>query len=421
MSTPTLPLLDRLPREGEQYRFHFDMAKCIGCKCCVVACNEHNSNPADINWRRVGEVEGGIFPATQRLHLSMGCNHCAEPTCLAGCPVEAYTKDALTGIVDHSADLCIGCQYCVWNCSYDVPQYDAARGVVGKCDMCHSRINEGENPACANACPEGAIAIEIVDINQWRKHHPEADAPGMPLADHSLSTTRISQAPGAFADLQRVDLDRIEPEPSHWSLVFVLVLMQAAAGAILAGVSHWVAFALINIALSIAPLHLGRPLFAYRAWRGWRTSWLSREVIAFSLFAGAAALPDFRYGAAIIGLIATYCSARIYMVPARPSWNSNFTVFDFYGTVLALGPIFTMPWLAAFGLTSQLFLGIHRRRTSKLRIACSILALATLFVSPWICVVFAAAGELLGRARFFETATKNSVASTFLKPGGHRS
>ena len=166
MSTPTLPLLDRLPREGEQYRFHFDMAKCIGCKCCVVACNEHNSNPADINWRRVGEIEGGIFPATQRLHLSMGCNHCAEPTCLAGCPVEAYTKDVLTGIVDHSADLCIGCQYCTWNCSYGVPQYDAARGVVGKCDMCHSRINEGENPACANACPakENNTAI----TSTWR-------------------------------------------------------------------------------------------------------------------------------------------------------------------------------------------------------------------------------------------------------------
>ena len=38
---------------GEQYRFHFDMRKCIGCKCCVVACNEQNGNPAEINWRSV--------------------------------------------------------------------------------------------------------------------------------------------------------------------------------------------------------------------------------------------------------------------------------------------------------------------------------------------------------------------------------
>src|SRR5688500_12229891 len=41
---------------GEQYRFHFDMKKCIGCKCCVVACNEQNGNPASINWRRVGDI-----------------------------------------------------------------------------------------------------------------------------------------------------------------------------------------------------------------------------------------------------------------------------------------------------------------------------------------------------------------------------
>lgn len=106
---------------GEQYRFHFDMTKCIGCKCCVIACNEQNGNPAEINWRRVGEIEGGWYPDTQRLHLSMGCNHCIEPTCLAGCPVDAYSKDPVTGVVLHSPDICIGCQYCTWNCSYGVP------------------------------------------------------------------------------------------------------------------------------------------------------------------------------------------------------------------------------------------------------------------------------------------------------------
>src|SRR5688500_1634730 len=177
---------------GEQYRFHFDMKKCIGCKCCVVACNEQNGNPASINWRRVGDIEGGFFPDATRAYLSMGCNHCLEPTCLSGCPVDAYEKDPVTGIVRHSADACIGCQYCTWNCSYGVPQYNPERGVVGKCDMCHGRLEMGQSPACVNACPEGAIQIEIVNVADWRasvaavRQSAGVQSAGVPAGDHSL-------------------------------------------------------------------------------------------------------------------------------------------------------------------------------------------------------------------------------------------
>src|SRR5205814_4879484 len=129
----------------------------------LVACNEQNGNPADINWRRVGEIESGFYPNTQRFHLSMGCNHCLEPSCLIGCPVDAYTKDLVTGIVQHSPETCIGCQYCTWNCSYGVPQYNPERGVVGKCDMCYGRLTDDREPACVSACPESAIRIEIVN------------------------------------------------------------------------------------------------------------------------------------------------------------------------------------------------------------------------------------------------------------------
>ena len=80
-----------------------------------------------------------------------------------GCPVLAYEKDPETGIVRHLDDQCIGCQYCVLKCPYDVPKYSTELGIVRKCDMCHSRLAEGEAPACVQACPTEAIRITIVN------------------------------------------------------------------------------------------------------------------------------------------------------------------------------------------------------------------------------------------------------------------
>src|SRR6266566_3266557 len=87
---------------------------------------------------------------------------CLEPACMHGCPVGAYEKDALTGIVRHLDDQCIGCRYCMLTCPYEVPQYCVRKGIVRKCDMCADRLAESEAPACVQACPNEAIAIRIV-------------------------------------------------------------------------------------------------------------------------------------------------------------------------------------------------------------------------------------------------------------------
>ncbi len=335
---------------GEQYRFHFDMTRCIGCKCCVVACNEQNGNPAAIQWRRVGEVEGGHYPNTRRYHLSMGCNHCLEPSCMTGCPVEAYTKDTLTGIVLHDPEVCIGCQYCTWNCSYGVPQYNPERGVVGKCDLCHNRLSDGLAPACVAACPERAIQVEIVNVERWQNDYLAANAPGLPSADDSISSTRVTVPDDLPPDTGRVDTQVIHPEAPHWPLVFMLVLTQMSVGAFTslwlldaagAGSRLWVtalgSLAVGAMSLGASTLHLGRPVYAFRALRGLRRSWLSREVLGLSAFAAiasvfAAMLLVNAPGRAVVGLftaatgaLGVACSARIYMVPARPAWNGPST------------------------------------------------------------------------------------------------
>ena len=294
---PLAPMLipGRPLEPGEQYRFHFNMTKCIGCRSCEIACNEQNGNPAEIRWRRIGEIEGGAYPNTSRHYLSMGCNHCLDADCLKGCPVDAYTKDPVTGIVLHSADACIGCQYCVWNCPYSVPQFNEERGVVGKCDMCHGRLTDGLEPACVNACPEGAIEIEIVDMLAWRSDYALAESPGMPAAGHTISTTRITLPPDTATRLERVDAGRIAPEHPHFSLVFMTTLMQAVTGSLIVALFFHAAqplllaalLAITAVALNISVFHLGRPAYAWRALKMWRRSWLSREVLLFGLFFAA--------------------------------------------------------------------------------------------------------------------------------------
>lgn len=477
---PSAPLTPgRLPLPGEQYRFHLDMTQCIGCKCCVVACNEQNGNPAEIQWRRVGEIEGGVYPDTMRHYLSMGCNHCLEPTCMTGCPVNAYTKDPLTGIVLHSAERCIGCQYCTWNCSYGVPQFNPERGVVGKCDMCHGRLGEGREPACVAACPEEAIRIEIVDVARWRREYAaQANAPGLPGADDSMSTTRITLDPHLPADMGRVDVSRIQPQHPHWTLIFMTVFTQMAVGAAASlcamqsiagsGIARIPAagVALIALfALGSSTLHLGRPIYAFRALSMWRRSWLSREVLFFSLFESVAivyagllwmnARLSLAAGviAAVLGVVAVYASARLYLVAARPAWNSVHTVLEFFLSAAFAGPLlasllirhprFTLAHTAAgsaLALAIQhvvKFVWLRRSRAFELRAAgellrfrlfslfalrlCSLggaaLALTFLAGNPWARVLFLAAAiatELLGRYLFFVSVVPKSMAAPYL-------
>jgi DMSO reductase iron-sulfur subunit len=381
----------RTPAPGEQYRFHFDMTRCIGCKCCVVACNEQNGNPAAINWRRVGEIEGGWFPNATRSYLSMGCNHCVEPTCLSGCPVDAYSKDPVTGIVRHSADACIGCQYCTWNCSYGVPQYNADRGVVGKCDMCHGRVSLGQAPACVSACPEGAIAIEIVNIEEWRTAAATtAVSAGLPVEDASLSSTRITLPESLPPNAKPRDITHVRPEHPHWPLVVMTVLTQMSVGAFTTiwllqllgassrlGVAALASLLVAALALNASTLHLGRPIHAYRALRMWRRSWLSREVLLFTAFSGVASIYAaalwFGAGAAegvpdigsqvttavgaltvALGIAGVTASACIYRVASRPAWNTHLTLAQFNLTGTVLGPLFAM----AVGIGDRKWLAI---------------------------------------------------------------
>ncbi len=348
-------------QEGEQYRFHFDATVCVGCHCCEVACNEQNNNPADIKWRRVGEMEGGEFPAFSQLFNSMSCNHCIDPECLIGCPTNSYIKIEETGIVIHEDDSCIGCQYCTWNCPYGVPTYHEERNIVTKCHMCHERLDVGQTPACVQACPSGAIMIEPVNIKEWLEEEidTQANMPFLPDARITNSTTRYT-LPENMPQMQEVDEHILKPAHSEIPLVFMTVLTQISLGGFFVlflgdvmslfnlASANWIMALLVMLpaalGLPLSALHLGRPFLALTAMKNIKTSWLSREALALGVFTGLMSLVVALYFLEVsaflriliealtlsIGIYGIYAQSMIYRIKARPSWDRLTTNIKFF-------------------------------------------------------------------------------------------
>src|SRR6185503_12730736 len=147
--------------------------------------------------------------------------------------VNAYEKDAVTGIVRHLDDQCIGCQYCILKCPYDVPKYSSAKGIVRKCDMCHGRLAAGEAPACVASCPNHAIRITLVNQDQVRE---EAEAnlflPGAPEPGYTLPSTVYRTKRPLPRNLLPGDYYSVTRQHAHLPLVFMLVLTQMSVGAL---------------------------------------------------------------------------------------------------------------------------------------------------------------------------------------------
>ncbi len=181
-----------------------DVSKCMGCRGCQVACKQWNQLPATktkfsgtyqnppklsgTTWTLVNFIE----PAKSRtefdgdpqwLFRKQQCLHCADPACVKACPTGALTK-LDNGIVYINQAVCAGCKYCVEVCPFQTPKADHKTGTARKCWMCLDRVLNGLQPACATACPTGAVVFgdrkamlskakkRVVDL---KKQYPKSD------------------------------------------------------------------------------------------------------------------------------------------------------------------------------------------------------------------------------------------------------
>ena len=206
-----------LLKTPKKFGMVIDLDRCTGCCTCMVACMSENNIPfkedesnklKSITWMRVYKLSNGQpFPNTEMSYIPRPCMHCegkeeGYPPCVSVCPATATDYDSATGIVSQIYPRCFGCRYCMAGCPYHARYFNWAdpvwpegmtqflnpdvsprmRGVVEKCTFCFHRyqaakerayhegrreIGEEEyQPACAQACPSGAIIFG--DLNNPR-------------------------------------------------------------------------------------------------------------------------------------------------------------------------------------------------------------------------------------------------------------
>jgi carbon-monoxide dehydrogenase iron sulfur subunit len=156
-----------------QGRVYVEIARCVACKRCVLACAVEHSKTKDMLTAmteappprprvRLATVDGVSVPTE--------CRHCDAAACVAACPTGAVYKSSAHGPVLMRAGRCVGCGSCVVACPYGVIRQRFDTHEVYKCDLCVERLGQGRVPACVEGCPTRCLSFrEDGELRSWLK------------------------------------------------------------------------------------------------------------------------------------------------------------------------------------------------------------------------------------------------------------
>jgi formate dehydrogenase iron-sulfur subunit len=250
---------------SERVGFFTDTSLCIGCKACEVACKEWNQVPEDgleflglsmdntgglgaDTWRHVAFVEQQVpdprdgADSMRWLMSSDVCKHCTHAACLEVCPTGALFRTE-HGTVVVQEDVCNGCGYCVPACPFGVLDKREEDGRVWKCTLCYDRLEAGQEPACAKACPTDSI--QFGPLEELRRHAgarvEELQARGEDSAQLYLASPDdgIGGAGAFFLLLDEPEIYGLPPDPVDTTrdLAGTWAAAAGAAGTIVAAIA----------------------------------------------------------------------------------------------------------------------------------------------------------------------------------------
>lgn len=164
---------------AQEIAIYYDASRCSACKGCQINCMQWNQLPSAYEledtpfsgsfqnpvkndgdtWLHIGFQEGEDSKGNWYWAFGRSaCQHCTDAACVEVCPTGAC-HHLPNGAVVIDKDTCIGCEYCVAACPFDIPVYNNRESVKAtrKCWLCQDRITNGREPACVSTCPTDAL------------------------------------------------------------------------------------------------------------------------------------------------------------------------------------------------------------------------------------------------------------------------
>ncbi|MCX8032764.1 MAG: carboxypeptidase regulatory-like domain-containing protein [Thermoleophilia bacterium] len=157
-----------------RYGMVIDVAHCIGCYNCFIACkdehcgNDHSPYAAaqpltGQTWMNVIETQRGQYPKVKVDYTAIPCMHCDDAPCVAASRDGAvYKRD--DGIVIIDPVKAKGQKELVNRCPYRVIFWNEESQLPQKCTFCAHLLDAGwKEPRCVEACPTGALVFGDLD------------------------------------------------------------------------------------------------------------------------------------------------------------------------------------------------------------------------------------------------------------------